>query len=142
MTKEEIIQKGEKKFPPDIIEEIGEDGSIVQTDVNATVRHAYVQGLIDNNCQLPSDIDEAAEFDKMFEDFCDQHPDGLTLNECAEFFYDKGKQVGAEWMAGQGETLESLIWRDEDDKLFIEAFVDENKFKMADNVTIQIRKKQ
>lgn len=51
-------------------------------------------------------------------------------------------KAGAEWMARQGETSESLIWRDEDDKLFIEVFVDENKFKMAENVTIQIRKKQ
>lgn len=51
-------------------------------------------------------------------------------------------KAGAEWMARQGETSESLIWRDEDDKLFVEVFVDENKFKMAENVTIQIRKKQ
>lgn len=50
-------------------------------------------------------------------------------------------KAGAEWMARQGETSESLIWRDEDDKLFVEVFVDENKFKMAENVTIQIRKK-
>lgn len=54
---------------------------------------------------LPFNLDEAAEFDKMFEDFCDQHPDGLTLNECAEFFYDKGRQAGAKWMAGQEVIL-------------------------------------
>lgn len=96
--------------------------------MNATVRHAYVQGLIDNNCQLPSDIDEAAEEYA----YKTQWDHGVRFDAF---------KAGAEWMAGQGETLESLIWRDEDDKLFIEAFVDENKFKMADNVTIQIRKK-
>ena len=45
-------------------------------------------------------------------------------------------------MAQQGETFESVVWKDSDDELFVEAYVDENKFKMADNVIIQVRKKQ
>lgn len=94
MTKEEIIQKGKKKFPPDIIKEIREDGSIVRTDVNATVRHAYIQGLIDNNCQLPSNIDEAAE-------------NRVTENgrfEITQFEKMRIEDIkfGAKWMAGQG----------------------------------------
>lgn len=76
---------------------------------------------------LPSNLDEAAE------EYCsDNTPLGATCRAC---FRD-----GAEWMAGQGQTIESLVWRDEDDNLFIEAFIDENEFKMADNIIIQIRK--
>ena len=61
--------------------------------------------------------------------------------EMVKHFFTLGKQAGAEWMAEQGQTIVSLVWRDEDDKLFIEAFVDENEFKMADKIIIQIRKK-
>jgi len=86
-----------------------------------------------NKPSLPSGLDEAAE--KYSENI-------LANNEDLQDAIGDAFKAGAEWMAGQGQTLDSLIWRDEDDKLFIEAFVDENKFKMAENVTIQIRKKQ
>lgn len=106
MTKEEIIQKGKKKFPPDIIEEISDGGKIVRTDVNATIRHAYIQGLIDNNCQLPSDIDEAAkkaykEYDVKSVVKPKDHPVGFL-------FFD-GFKAGAEWTARQGVSLSHLI---------------------------------
>lgn len=85
---------------------------------------------------LPSDINKAAN--NYGVDVRLGYP--RVMDETDRYIYNAFK-AGAKWMAEQGETLESLIWRDEDDKLFIEAFVDENKFKMADNVTIQIRKK-
>ena len=85
---------------------------------------------------IPSNLDKAAEDSWAVYEYRES-PKGL-YSTC----YVDGFKAGAEWMAGQGETLNSLIWRDEDDKLFIDAFVDENKFKMAENVTIQVRKKK
>lgn len=85
---------------------------------------------------LPSNLDKAAEDSWAVYEYRES-PKGL-YSTC----YVDGFKAGAEWMAGQGETLNSLIWRDEDDKLFIDAFVDENKFKMSENVTIQVRKKK
>lgn len=86
---------------------------------------------------LPSDLDSAAN--NYGVDVRLGYP--RVMDETDRYIYNAFK-AGAKWMAEQGETLESLIWRDEDDKLFIDALVDENKFKMADNVTIQVRKKQ
>lgn len=87
---------------------------------------------------LPSNIDEAAvEYAWQKEG---PLAEGERLSVCFNPRIETFK-AGAEWLAQQGQTLDSLIWRDEDDKLFIEVFVDENKFKMADNVTIQVRKK-
>ena len=89
-----------------------------------------MEGLIDNNAPLPSDVDEAADT------YANKYDD---INSNAKAYV--AFKAGAEWMAQQGQTFESVVWMDEDDKLFIEAFVDENKFKMADNVIIQVRKK-
>lgn len=100
MTKEEI-----KTIVELFISWNGEKDPIDTSNLDSAVDYI-------NECfkpSPPSNLDEAAEFDKMFEDFCDQHPDGLTLNECAEFFYDKGRQAGAEWMAGHGITKEAVI---------------------------------
>lgn len=94
-----------------------------------------MEGLIDNNVPLPSNVDEAAE--EYAPDFSNDFASKAAVDAVRDAFKN-----GAEWLAQQGQTLDSLIWRDEDDKLFIEAFVDENKFKMADNVIIQVRKKQ
>lgn len=124
MTREEIIQKGEKKFPPDIIEEIREDGSIARIDVNATVRHAYIQGLIDNNCQLPSNLDGAAE---KFARFYDNGTCDGIAQECFK--------AGAEWMAGQGETFETEISN------IGMLSLPELNIQAGDKVTVQIRKK-
>lgn len=149
MTREEIIKRGNEKFPQDIVEVINDDGSITHEDVNFKIRKAYMEGLIDNNIPLSSNVDEAADVyaNKEFPDepSCGRWGTGdyeppVDMEYPREIAKDAFKS-GAEWMAHQGQTLDSFIWMDEDDKLFIEAFVDENKFKMADNVTIQIRKK-
>ena len=103
------------------------------------VKEAFKSGATWRDAQipsLPSNLDEAAEDSWAVYEYRES-PKGL-YSTC----YVDGFKAGAEWMAGQGETLNSLIWRDEDDKLFIDAFVDENKFKMAENVTIQVRKKK
>jgi hypothetical protein len=60
MTKEEIIKMGNEKIPQDIIEIINADGSITRHDLNIKLREAYMEGLIDNNISLPSNLDEAA----------------------------------------------------------------------------------
>lgn len=135
MTKEEIIKRGNEKFPQDIIEVINDDGSITQEDVNFKLRKAYMEGLIDNNVPLPSNVDEAAE--EYAPDFSNDFASKAAVDAVRDAFKN-----GAEWMAQQGETFESVVWKDSDDELFVEAYVDENKFKMADNVIIQVRKKQ
>ena len=104
----------------------------------AIIQHEYIRkDAATEALSLPANLDSAANnygVDVRF-----GYP--RVMDETDRYIYNAFK-AGAKWMAEQGETLESLIWRDEDDKLFIEAFVDENKFKMADNVTIQVRKKQ
>ena len=134
MTKEEIIKKGNEKYPQDIIEIINDDGSITREDVNFKVRKAYIQGLIDNNVNLPSGLDEAAE--KYVSTLCDRVDEGLRIDTTLESAF----KAGVEWHARQGQTFESVVWKDSDDGLYVEAFVDENKFKMADVVRIQVYK--
>ena len=147
MTKEEIIKKGNEKYPQDIIEIINDDGSITREDVNFKVRKAYIPGLIDNNVNLPSGLDEAAVLSANGSVISRQSSiDGrvvYNLNEKCFNHEDLVKQFkkGAEWHARQGQTFESVVWKDSDDGLYVEAFVDENKFKMADNVVIQVIKK-
>ena len=82
---------------------------------------------------LPSNIDEAAE--KYA--YTIYPSEGVANIEVNNAF-----KAGAEWHAKQGQTFESVVWKDSDDELFVEAYVDENKFKMADNIIIQVRKKQ
>lgn len=72
-------------------------------------------------------IDEGRGLTPRFKD--------LFKKVCKAFY-----EAGAEWQARQGQTFESVVWKDIDDRLFVEAFVDENKFKMADNVVIQVIK--
>ena len=139
MTKEEIIRKGNEKFPQDIIETINDDGSITREDVNFKLRKAYMEGLIDNNISLPDNLDEAAE------EFSDGEWDGLHDNDGNALYTEDMIQYafksGAKWHAKQGQTFESVVWQDSEDGLYVEAFVDESKFKMADNVLIQVIKK-
>ena len=134
MTLKEIIKKGNEKYPQDIIEIINDDNSITREDVNFKVRKAYIQGLIDNNVSLPSGLDEAAF---AYEDSSEYPP---ANQEEERMVYDAFK-AGAEWHARQGQTFESVVWKDGEDGLYIEADVDENKFTMADNVVIQVIKK-
>lgn len=137
MTREEIIKKGNEKFPQDIIEIINDDGSITREDVNLKLRKAYVEGLIDNNISLPSNLDEAAEEYAWQKE--EPLAEGERLSACFNPRMESFK-AGAEWHARQGQTSESVVWKDSDDGLYAEAFVDENKFKMADGVIIQVRK--
>lgn len=134
MTKEEIIRKGNEKFPQDIIETINDDGSITREDVNFKLRKAYMEGLIDNNISLPSNLDEAAE--EEYPDFSNDFASKAAVDAVRDAF-----KSGAKWHAKQGQTFESVVWQDSEDGLYVEAFVDESKFKMADNVLIQVIKK-
>ena len=150
MTLEEIIKKGNEKYPQDIIEIINDDGSITREDVNFKVRKAYIQGLIDNNVSLPSDLDEAAEEAGLEYapiesgealDLSGQFYETDDVNWSSRHGFLTGFKAGAEWHARKGQTFESVVWKDSEDGLYVEAFVDENKFKMADNVVIQVIKK-
>ena len=149
MTQEEIIKKGNEKYPQDIIEIINDDGFITREDVNLKIRKAYMEGLIDNNIPLPSGLDEAA-----IEYANKEYPDEAAIGQWGTGDYEPpvdmeypreiakdAFKTGVEWHARQGQTFESVVWKDSDDGLYIEAFVDENKFKMADNVVIQVIKK-
>lgn len=136
MTLKEIIKKGNEKYPQDIIEIINDDGSITREDVNFKVRKAYIQGLIDNNVNLPSGLDEAAQKVEDYYDVGEEH----GYLHCLRGNIKDVFKAGAEWHARQGQTFESAVWKDSDDGLYVEAFVDENKFKMADAVRIQVCK--
>ena len=140
MTKEEIIKKGNEKFPQDIIEIINDDGSITREDVNFKIRKAYMEGLIDNNISLPSNLDEAAKKYGHEEPIL---PEGYNDGDIPlyERWTTDAFKAGVEWHARQGQTFESIVWKDSEDGLYVEAFVDESKFKMADNVLIQVIKK-
>ena len=142
MTIEEIIKRGNEKFPQDIIEIINDDGSITREDVNFKLRKAYIEGLIDNNISLPSNLDEAAE--KAYKEYDvktavkpKEHPVGFL-------FFD-GFKVGAEWMAGQGSSYEGVIY--DDHEVLVGGYSIEFRdfflpFKNCDEVIVQIRKKQ
>lgn len=106
--------------------------SVVRYEELSCLRNFFAS-LKQEQSPLPHNVDEAAKEHTRYY---------IPFDQCDSRDIRNAFKAGAEWMARRGETLESLIWRDEDDKLFIEAFVDESKFKMADNVTIQIRKKQ
>jgi len=105
---------------------------------------ASAYGMLKKQPSIPSNLDEAAE-EYAYNNWEDNDyhtgaSEGLPFDAIGHT--EKCFKAGAEWMAGQGQTIESLVWRGEDDKLFIQAFIDENEFEMADNIIIQIRKKQ
>ena len=115
-------------------------------DIALTARHFYNFGK-QSKVELSSDVDEAAEeyANKEYPDeaSCGQWGTGdyeppVDMEYPREVAKDSFK-AGAEWMAGQGTTKETVVFRDEDDGLFVEAFVKE-PFKMADKVIVQIRK--
>jgi len=137
MTIKEIIKRGNEKFPQDIIEIVNDDGSITREDVNFKIRKAYMEGLIDNNIPLPSGLDEAAQKIEDHYDVGEEH--GYLC--CHRGDIKDAFKSGAEWHAQQGQTFESVVWQDSEDGLYVEAYVDESKFKMADNVLIQVIKK-
>ena len=89
---------------------------------------------------LPSNLDEAAE------EWCKTNNKGIALSADKKSHYlAEGKdafKAGVEWMARQGQTIETIVWRDEDGKLYIEEFIDKNKFKKGCSVIIQVRERQ
>ncbi len=131
MTKEEIMRKGRAKFPPDFIEEIKDDGAIVRTDTNATIRHAYIQGLIDNNSLLPSDLDVAAE---------NYSENILANNEDLQDAIEDAFKEGAEWMAKQGITVGGTFHHSSGYPSVIELKTYLREYDGAD-VIVQVRKK-
>ena len=88
---------------------------------------------------LPSNLDEAAkESAKKWR----KNPDGTESRELFFAPYIRGFKVGAEWMAGQGETVEGYI-TDEIAYNGIAVILDnEGQLKPDDKVIVQIRKKE
>lgn len=68
-------------------------------------------------------------------------PDAIKIT--AEHFFALGKQAGAEWMAGQGETQEHFVIGSIASSPCGPAVVCyTEEFEVGDNVIVQIRKKQ
>ena len=133
MKREEIIQRGKKKFPPVVIEEISDDGTITRTDVNATIRNVYIQGLVDNNCLLPSNLDEAAE--KYSENI-------LANNEDLQDAIEDAFKAGVEWTAGQGISVEGDTDSGIPDEYYIRLEDYLNSLPKGTKLVFQIREKQ
>lgn len=142
MTREEIIERGYGKFPQDIIEIINDDGSIMREDVNFELRKAYMEGLIDNNISLPSDLDEAAV------SYANRLATDAIDHELIKGYF----RAGAEWMAGKYKTLgETEIYLEDDggEEPYTQEWLDlattefavPEGFKPGDKVIVQIRKK-
>lgn len=58
--------------------------------------------------QKPVELSEE-DFDAMFDEYCDQHPDGLTLEECGRFFYEKGEKACQEWSDEDEKIMQTMI---------------------------------
>ena len=95
---------------------------------------------------LPSNLDEAAE--SIASNIAPTHPD-IGWDECFEKIVE-GIKAGAEWMAGQGYTFESRIYRDQNppkEGLFFGVLPFFTTMEMAlniqdgDEVIVKIRKK-
>ena len=88
-----------------------------------------------NEPSLPSNLDEAAE------EYCSKcREKGFHLSPWSAF------KAGAEWMAGQGETIDcSIDWYDgpipdcSEEQLF--SAIEKAELEVGDKVIIQIRKK-
>ena len=92
--------------------------------------------MLDNIELLPSNLDDV-RLDTS--DMVDCGYRGL-----AEYFYNRGKQAGAEWMVRQGETVFGIITKvgDKLDVVTTEYLIpEESEFERNDRVIIQIRKK-
>lgn len=154
MTKEEIIKKGNEKFPQDIIEVINDDGSITREDVNFKLRKAYIEGLIDNNTPLSGlPISNAAVLSANRAVISRQSSiDGRVVYNLDEKCFNHEDLVrqfkaGAEWMIKQGISAESEVcklaeraWIKPINEKQLEHDVYDN-FVSGDKVIVQIRKK-
>lgn len=43
---------------------------------------------------LEEPVTDCHDFDSLFDEFCDAHPDGMTLEECGRFFFSRGFSRG------------------------------------------------
>jgi len=87
---------------------------------------------------IPPREEESVDFDEAAAKYIESQ---TPADQGEEMTIYNAFKAGAEWHARQGQIFESVVWQDSDDKLFVEAFVDENKFKMADGVVIQVIRK-
>ena len=95
---------------------------------------------------LPSNLDEAAH---EFEDKAISDYDDIVVTEDGEerpvlkYNFTDAFKAGAEWMAGQGETIEGEVMKDINNNLCVTAKGFSGKeAKFGDKVVVQIRKKQ
>lgn len=77
---------------------------------------------------LPSNLDEATE--EIASDIAPTHPD-IDWDECFEKIKD-GIKAGAEWMAGQGITVEGTMGKDESDEEDPYYFITERSEKLSE----------
>lgn len=88
---------------------------------------------------LPSDLDEAAK--KIAYGVCKQLPNG-TEKDSIVYYAILAAKAGAEWMAGQGYTFETIMQEDEVDEL-VPTCPDmyNHGYSDGDKVIVQILKK-
>lgn len=85
---------------------------------------------------LPSNLDEAAEDSWAIYEYRES-PKGL-YSTC----YIDGFKAGAEWVSGQGETIEGEVVKDINNNLVVKAKgLSMKDVKFGDKVIVQIRKK-
>lgn len=127
MTREEIIEAiSEDKMMP-----------FIQPEQLAEIVDFVIKSY---QPSLPSNLDEAAEMN--FETM-----EVLEHENIFEETHRKIFKAGAEWMAGQGETLEVEVKEDAGGYPYIQSIElydydkDEPLSKQGDNVVVQIRKK-
>jgi len=94
---------------------------------------------------LPSNLDEAAQKVEDYYDVGEEH--GYLY--CHRGDIKDAFKAGAEWMAGQGETVEGDVdgnWRNQEDvpyEIYVtsDCLPQDTEFKFGDKVVVQIRKK-
>lgn len=93
--------------------------------------------------KLPDNVGEAAE--EYVQTLCDKADDNLRIDTTLQSAF----KAGAEWMAGQGETVEGDVdgnWRNQEDvpyEIYVtsDCLPQDTEFKFGDKVVVQIRKK-
>lgn len=137
MTKEEII---ENLWDIATRSEGLIDKSDIRSIVDFVIKHYEPQ--------LPAGLDEAVQIDKEEAGHClDEFISNPTREYFAaaiEYFFNKGKKAGAEWMAGQGVTLNGRVLPGIKCNLYVESDWFDMGFgglKYNDKVILQIRKK-
>ena len=107
---------------------------------------AFLDTLKDDVMSMPEGLDEAAMRDSL--DYVDDIPDGGTDkhpwndHDIEKAYYD-GMLAGAEWMAGQGVTIEAKFIKSRlRGHISLPVFFkDGEQFNNGEDVIIQVRKK-